>query len=110
MEAPEANLIRVLVLSRASQGLVYLIGDSTGLYKPYGGESDKRRFTVETAVALVSIVYISFVFSFEPLALPASFINSMIAGTNMTLNEKMLFDSMRAVKEMELKRRALGAQ
>ena len=99
------RIAKIVIFSRAVTNGVHLLGEVTGLYKPVESSKDGRKFTVESLFALAASTYLGYAFSFDSYALPVSFRNQFIAGANMDLNEKMFFDSWRAVREIELRMR-----
>ena len=105
VDVDDLRIVKVVIFSRAVANGVHLLGETTGLYTPVESSKDGRKFTVESAMALAASTFLCYAFSFESSAMPPSFRKQFIAGTNMNIEEKMFFDSMRAVREIELRMR-----
>ena len=103
MDSNDFRIAKIVIFSRAMQNALYMLGDVTGWYKPYEGQSnDKRRLTVESFFAILSSAYLCYAFVYEVKAMPPKFLGTMVTSTNMTLPEKKFFDAMRAVREIEM--------
>lgn len=78
-----------------------MFGEISGLYEPVTNEYDPRRFTIESAIALMAATFVSYVFTFEGHAMPPTFRKTFSHGTGMNADEKSIFDAFRAVREIE---------
>ena len=105
LESNDLRIIKVIVFSRAVTNAAYLFGELSGLYRPVESSKDSRKFTFESLLALCVSVFLCYTYIYEVKQMPSSFVKSFIAGTNMTKPEKALFDSFRAIREIELRTR-----
>ena len=106
MDEGDLRIVKVVVYSRAMAAGCHLLGELTGLYRPVENSDDSRRFTVESALALMASTFCCYAFVYEVKSMPTSFVNSFNRGASMSQDEKALFDSMRAIREIELRLRS----
>ena len=72
MDADDYRIVKIVVFSRAVTSGVKLVGEITGLYEPVENYDDKRIFTIESVLALTSIIFTSYVFTYEIGAMSTS--------------------------------------
>ena len=105
LDPADLRIVKVVIFSRAVTNGASLLGSMTGLYKPVESSNDPRKFTAESAFALIASTYLCYAYVYESRHMPAGFRNSFTSASNMTLNERMFFDACRAVREIELRTR-----
>ena len=103
MDSDDLRIVKVVVFSRAVTNGASLLGSLTGLYKPVESSNDPRKFTAESFFALIASTYLCYAYVFETQHMPSGFRNSFTSASNMTMDEKMFFDAMRAIREIELR-------
>ena len=83
--------------------LIRLIGDETGLFTPVGEEPNKssRIFTVEMFVTCFSSVVMLYVYVGESNSMPQNMLNLITRLAGLNRDEKRLFDSIRAIRELQ---------
>lgn len=102
LEPGDYRIVKIIVFSRAVTNAVHLAGDLTGLFKPVEGRGeDPRWFTIESALGVAASTFCCYAFVYEPEAMTQSLRQQFIRGTNMTLDERKLFDAVRASREIE---------
>ncbi len=75
------------------------LGSETGLYKCIES-GDKRWFTIETALSILSCIGISYAYTFEVGSIKKSFVKRLTSACALSDSEKRFFDSIRAVQEI----------
>ena len=102
MDPGDYRNCKIVVFSRAVINAVHLVGDVTGLYEPVSGSGeDKRWFTVESALGVLTSTFCCYAFVYETEAMTESLRQQFVRGTNMSLPEHKLFDAIRAHREIE---------
>lgn len=100
MNTEDYKILKIMLFSRAVSNAVHLLGDVTHLYRPVESYNEQRLFTVETVMGLAVTVFCAYAFIYEVKAMPPSFLTQFIRATGMNFNEKSLFDSLRAQREL----------
>lgn len=95
------SIFKLLIFSRATVAATRLFGEVTGLFTPIKEQGEKRRFTVESFIALVSCVFLVYCYVFQVKAMSQSLLNMVSNGAGLTDDELRFFDAIRAVKEIE---------
>ena len=62
MDSDDFRILKIVVFSRAVTSGVKICGELTGLFTPVESQDDKRIFTVESALGLVSAVFCCYIF------------------------------------------------
>ena len=103
LDREDRPAIRTLLLARAIESGSHLLGELTGLYKPVDPEQkkDSRLFTAQSAMALLSSAFLCYAFVNEVRQIPSGFLPNIIYATRMSQPEKQLFDSVRAMREIQ---------
>ena len=104
VEEADFKIIKIILYARATTAAIKMIGTLTNLYEPAGDFNDPRTYTIEYAIGVISSVFVCYAFVFETPAMSESLKQSFVRGTDMLLNEKYLFDSMRAIREIQIRR------
>lgn len=93
------RIFKVLLYSRATVAALKL-GQETGVYECAKSEGDKRWYTIETLICIVSCAFLCYAYLFEVQAMPPSFVKTMTRACGLNENEKRFFDSLRAITEI----------
>ena len=82
--------------------MVAYIGEKTGLFRPIeGSEPDDRKLTVEYGLSVISCVFMLFCFILHPNSMQPSLFKTISRALDMTSGEMRLFDTLRAIHELE---------
>ena len=107
VEEADFRIIKIILYARATTAVIKIFGSLTNLYEPAGDFNDPRTYTVEYLIGVFSSVFVCYAFIFETEAMSDSLKQSFVRGTDMLLNEKYLFDSMRAIVEIQKRRQSM---
>ena len=94
----DQSIFKIIIYSRGVVSALKL-GSETGFYSCIQPK-DKRWFTVETLLSVISCVGLAYAYCFEILSVKKSFARTMIRATSLSEHEMRFFDSLRAVSEL----------
>lgn len=98
-------IFKVLIYSRGVVSLLKL-GSESGLYTCIQ-PGDKRYFTIETFLCIVSTIGLCYAYLYEVDSMKASFAKSLTRACGLTPNEMRFFDSVRAIEEIRKRKLTL---